>query len=603
MKIYSYILCALMFATWTACETDEGMYIDGLPEAVINTDPADAPPRGLTESWFEHTDSLNRQYYESNIAVYYDAEVDRSIEWPFTFSENVWNSALDTYGSIGNDILYAIYHGESVTGLNYLTYFSSVVDGSLIDLPVSGVEMTEEEMTAIISQIGYLIEFSSNGLEGSPASVIWETEFNKIFVFSIYEGLEMEAEAEIVKSSYAGTTLNGVSWFSEWYLPLYETYGGKAMLANFFNILSQNYATDGDSYAKDMDFGEYIHFMSGATGADLQPMAEEVFGWTDADQAQLLQARVTYPNLAYPFDPVSQIRDLSETATITVSKDNDGGPTANEGSLKLIDNDPNSKFLTGNYPNVASDFWLQQELEVAEAVNKYTLISGNDAPARDPRSWRLQGSNDALTWDLLDERIGFTFSARNQTKEFDFDNTVAYKFYRLEIYENGGDYNFQLSEWRLYILETLTAPEPVDYTLNATISVSADNTGGQNAAEGSSSLIDNNTGTKMFLGGYTSDFWMQQDLAEAKIVVKYTLTSGNDAEGRDPKDWELLGSNDGTTWDSLDSRVDQVFESRNQTKEFNVSNTTAYLYYRMNITANNGSADFQLSEWRLIGME
>jgi hypothetical protein len=78
------------------------------------------------------------------------------------------------------------------------------------------------------------------------------------------------------------------------------------------------------------------------------------------------------------------------------------------------------------------------------------------------------------------------------------------------------------------------------------------------------------------------------------------ITSGNDAADRDPKDWQLLGSNDGNTWDVLDSRMGQAFEGRNQTKIFKTTNTTGYMRYKWYVSATNGSVDFQVSEWRVV---
>ena len=53
----------------------------------------------------------------------------------------------------------------------------------------------------------------------------------------------------------------------------------------------------------------------------------------------------------------------------------------------------------------------------------------------------------------------------------------------------------------------------------------------------------------------------------------------------------------------LDSRVDQVFSGRGQTRSFSFANTTAYLFYRLNISANNGKDELQLAELRIGGSQ
>ncbi|QJB33130.1 right-handed parallel beta-helix repeat-containing protein [Chitinophaga oryzae] len=116
------------------------------------------------------------------------------------------------------------------------------------------------------------------------------------------------------------------------------------------------------------------------------------------------------------------------------------------------------------------------------------------------------------------------------------------------------------------------------------------------------SLIDNNTATKYFRSGRTA-LWVQYKSTTPAAVTKYTLTSGNDVPGRDPKNWTLQGSNDTITWTSIDSRSNQTFDSRGLTKSYTCTNTTAYRYYRLNITANNGDTGTQLAEWELFALQ
>ncbi|WP_254395471.1 hypothetical protein [Streptomyces sp. AC512_CC834] len=42
-----------------------------------------------------------------------------------------------------------------------------------------------------------------------------------------------------------------------------------------------------------------MHFWSGAAGTDLIGRSKTAFGWTDAYEAQLRQARADYPGLPY----------------------------------------------------------------------------------------------------------------------------------------------------------------------------------------------------------------------------------------------------------------------------------------------------------------
>ena len=48
-----------------------------------------------------------------------------------------------------------------------------------------------------------------------------------------------------------------------------------------------------------MNWGEYIHFTSGAAGADLSRFADRAFGWPREWSDQLEQARAQFPGVTY----------------------------------------------------------------------------------------------------------------------------------------------------------------------------------------------------------------------------------------------------------------------------------------------------------------
>ncbi len=93
--------------------------------------------------------------------------------------------------------------------------------------------------------------------------------------------------------------------------------------------------------------------------------------------------------------------------------------------------------------------------------------------------------------------------------------------------------------------------------------------------------------------------WLRFELSEPVAVVHYALSSANDAAGRDPRDWQLQGSHDGTDWTTLDTQTNQDFSERFQTKEYRFDNSEAYEFYRLNITANHGEGLTQLAELQL----
>jgi len=111
-------------------------------------------------------------------------------------------------------------------------------------------------------------------------------------------------------------------------------------------------------------------------------------------------------------------------------------------------------------------------------------------------------------------------------------------------------------------------------------------------------LFDGRTDTKWLTFAPTG--WIAVKMAEPVAVTHYAMASANDFPGRDPKDWTLQGSQDGANWTDLDRRTGEDFPQRFQTKQYEVDNTTAYQYYRLDITANSGDPLTQLAELQLF---
>ena len=125
------------------------------------------------------------------------------------------------------------------------------------------------------------------------------------------------------------------------------------------------------------------------------------------------------------------------------------------------------------------------------------------------------------------------------------------------------------------------------------VTASAQNAPGEVAAN----LADANPDTKWL--AFASTGWVRYQLASPAKAVRYSLTSANDAPERDPKDFRLEGSNDGTTWTTLDTRTNIDFPGRFATLTFDVTSPAAYGYYRLNVTAVHSGGIIQLADWDL----
>ncbi len=139
-------------------------------------------------------------------------------------------------------------------------------------------------------------------------------------------------------------------------------------------------------------------------------------------------------------------------------------------------------------------------------------------------------------------------------------------------------------------------------TIGGIFSVNLEAGAGPNSDEGSKKLVDGDTKTKFLQAGFDGTQRCTFELATPQVVGAYTLTSGNDAEDRDPRYWILQGSIDGIQYTDLHTVTTCPWPAqgeRNVTKRYYFDNFVAYKFYRLYIKANRGSRVFQLSEWTI----
>lgn len=95
--------------------------------------------------------------------------------------------------------------------------------------------------------------------------------------------------------------------------------------------------------------------------------------------------------------------------------------------------------------------------------------------------------------------------------------------------------------------------------------------------------------------------WLQVQVATAQVATGYTITARSSASDQAPNAWTFLGSNDGSSWTTLDTQSGVTW-SGGQTRAYSFSNSTAYAYYRINITAINGGSNAAIAELTIAGV-
>ncbi|MFH8770445.1 GH92 family glycosyl hydrolase [Streptomyces sp. NPDC017958] len=111
----------------------------------------------------------------------------------------------------------------------------------------------------------------------------------------------------------------------------------------------------------------------------------------------------------------------------------------------------------------------------------------------------------------------------------------------------------------------------------------------EGAGEVKENLVDGEPGTKWLTFQPTG--WVEFDLDKPIKLVTYALTSANDFDERDPKDWTLRGSTDGKDWKTIDTRSGESFSERFQTKSYDLAEPAEYQFFRLDVTRNNGASD------------
>ncbi|MFC9279017.1 GH92 family glycosyl hydrolase [Streptomyces collinus] len=117
------------------------------------------------------------------------------------------------------------------------------------------------------------------------------------------------------------------------------------------------------------------------------------------------------------------------------------------------------------------------------------------------------------------------------------------------------------------------------------VRASGENSG---AGEVKENLADGEPGTKWLTFQPTG--WVEFDLDKPVKLVTYALTSANDYDERDPRDWTLKGSTDGKDWKTLDSRSGESFPERFQTRSYDLAEPAEYQHFRLDVTGNNGAS-------------
>ena len=279
------------------------------------TTPDSTVPETITERWFEHNQTVKRVYLGEHVAVYFDNEVNPTITWPFEVFNTFWAYVKDIYGPYSDPMLYVLFHAEKYSGghpsgfTNEAHYYYNMIDNGTNESG-STAWTSVYDYGIPVHEISHIMEGCSWHMDGSPERRCWgDSKFAEIFMYdflvkmSSLDGdpygfkpvLEKELPLFLKNNESDGIPKPGCYWFRDFYLPMYENYGGSEMLAKFFRLMYEYWPKKDNSYEGEMNYGEFFHFYSGACNTDITNYADKAFGMTSEYKYQFRYAQIAYP--------------------------------------------------------------------------------------------------------------------------------------------------------------------------------------------------------------------------------------------------------------------------------------------------------------------
>lgn len=242
-------------------------------------------------------------------------------------------------------------------------------------------------------------------------------------------------------------------------------------------------------------------------------------------------------------------------------------------------------------------------------IQTFQLTTANDAEGRDPTSFLLWGTNDAIVsadnsdgmggenWTMIDGFDldgGFALPAARDTvgPVIPVFNSTAYTSYKMQFPTNKGDGLFQIAEASFFEsndgsgADVLNPGDPV-------LAFQLGPDSGFPGAEGPGNLIDDDPGTKYLNFGRENAGFIVTPTSGPSRARSFQITTANDADSRDPTSWELYGTDDpvvsdqnsrgdGENWTLIDSgMVDLPLDRVTDGPIVPVSNDAFYASYRM----------------------
>ena len=278
---------------------------------------------------------------------------------------------------------------------------------------------------------------------------------------------------------------------------------------------------------------------------------------------------------------------------------------------------------------------LSQNVNVSECFNTYAIRVAKNSQYqnvnRAPKKWQVFGktNEEGADWVLLDtenDQTDWQFAdnggleegtvgaeaSPGETRYYHFENGgIRYKYLRFRFLENNGDGTYILVS-RIILYSTAT---PASGATAETFANCADLVPPSTSATQSRYTTTTHTASGSFSAGNVREPFSNNDPARvlmersvsdtADIIYEFGTDDKKIVNGymvrftdhqyttlsRAPYSWTFYGSDDYEHWTPVDSRTDQVSWGKGEKRYYLFDNHTAYAYYKILFTRNNGATD------------
>lgn len=291
---------------------------------------------------------------------------------------------------------------------------------------------------------------------------------------------------------------------------------------------------------------------------------------------------------------------------------------------EVFDRTPSSSWQSAAKPTTLAPEWIGYQFPAPIVIGRYAVTEYVATDPARPKSFTFEGSNDNVSWEILDTFDGNTQSTWSGTLQRDIPNTAAYSYYRIkatDTYGTGayvriGDLGMierlyknlyePTGSWESSVMDLggnfkqLTNLNKVGYTPNiiSATSIIPTMTGlttPSGIASASSAWAGsepwkafdkvNSSGSYWHTAAGTQGqpAWIAYEFPAPRIITKYSM-SPYSGSGYAVSNWTFEGW-DGTKWIVLDTQTNVTGWVGYTKKEFTFQNSTPFIKYRINMAA------------------